>query len=554
MDVLAIPGAPKSWMAHPKEYTGLTDIMYAYASQLWSPDALDKPVSSSQDWYSILYPSTSNSRSDFHLLHHPSPTIDAQHPRESAPVMMNQNRLPGPPMPLMEDGGRFTPLRAEDPRLTGYSQSVSPSTTRLDLNSTLSSNGSTYCDSDIESLDHFDEPISACTMETHAGLVHPTPRSNMLTLPSNSFLSSTEETSSHSFSGVSNLPRDEQSLSNSQFGVANPNIANYPMGIPFNPHPQNTHLAPSIIPQDAKAVNYEEHISWPVCQPSNTTDIWFPTRDLNGSSEDSGWHAHNACSAPWPHNNAYACPTECNQPASHVYGMSSGPPMPSFGHAPVPLVSSAPISHQPYMPTYAPYVSTFEAPPRYHPTPQPTYPPSSQPVSPNTGSGSPGHRTANILGSPSSVSTNEDRSSQQSGEEQSGIETSLHYSDERNKFLIDCKRRGLSYKDIKRVGGFKEAESTLRGRYRTLTKSKEQRVRKPKWQDKDIQLLCQAVCIHAETHGAYHSMTSMNIHMNEPPKVSWKTVAEHIWDNGGSYHFGNATCKKKWCEINNITV
>ncbi|KAH8429950.1 uncharacterized protein LDX57_007623 [Aspergillus melleus] len=34
----------------------------------------------------------------------------------------------------------------------------------------------------------------------------------------------------------------------------------------------------------------------------------------------------------------------------------------------------------------------------------------------------------------------------------------------RNAFLIECKRRGLSYKDIKRLGGFKEAESTLRGK------------------------------------------------------------------------------------------
>ncbi|KAI9040153.1 uncharacterized protein KD926_008476 [Aspergillus affinis] len=56
----------------------------------------------------------------------------------------------------------------------------------------------------------------------------------------------------------------------------------------------------------------------------------------------------------------------------------------------------------------------------------------------------------------------------------------------RNAFLIECKRHGLSYKDIKRLGGFKEAESTLRGRFRNLTKSKDQRVRKPQWHDKDV--------------------------------------------------------------------
>ncbi|KAJ0421098.1 hypothetical protein BJY00DRAFT_283106 [Aspergillus carlsbadensis] len=59
-------------------------------------------------------------------------------------------------------------------------------------------------------------------------------------------------------------------------------------------------------------------------------------------------------------------------------------------------------------------------------------------------------------------------------------------SDARNALLIEYKHRGLSYKDIKRIGGFKEAESTLRGRFRTLTKSKEQRVRKPQWQENDV--------------------------------------------------------------------
>lgn len=69
------------------------------------------------------------------------------------------------------------------------------------------------------------------------------------------------------------------------------------------------------------------------------------------------------------------------------------------------------------------------------------------------------------------------------------IRASLHYSDARNALLIEWKRAGLSYKDIKRIGGFKEAESTLRGRFRTLTKAKEQRVRKPKWLKRDVSKL-----------------------------------------------------------------
>lgn len=68
----------------------------------------------------------------------------------------------------------------------------------------------------------------------------------------------------------------------------------------------------------------------------------------------------------------------------------------------------------------------------------------------------------------------------------SGGGGAFHFSQARNEFLVTCKKRGYSYKDIKRLGGFKEAESTLRGRYRTLTKSKEQRVRKPKWLDNDV--------------------------------------------------------------------
>jgi hypothetical protein len=33
-------------------------------------------------------------------------------------------------------------------------------------------------------------------------------------------------------------------------------------------------------------------------------------------------------------------------------------------------------------------------------------------------------------------------------------------------------------------------------------------------------------------------------------KVQWKKVADYINDNGGSYHFGNSTCKRKWLELN----
>ena len=58
----------------------------------------------------------------------------------------------------------------------------------------------------------------------------------------------------------------------------------------------------------------------------------------------------------------------------------------------------------------------------------------------------------------------------------------------KDEFLIYSKRSGMSYREIRTKGRFKEAESTLRGRYRTLTKCKEQRVRKPQWHAKDVSL------------------------------------------------------------------
>lgn len=56
----------------------------------------------------------------------------------------------------------------------------------------------------------------------------------------------------------------------------------------------------------------------------------------------------------------------------------------------------------------------------------------------------------------------------------------------KDQFLVESKLAGMSYKEIRRKGGFTEAESTLRGRFRTLTKHKADRVRKPEWSDNDV--------------------------------------------------------------------
>ena len=61
-----------------------------------------------------------------------------------------------------------------------------------------------------------------------------------------------------------------------------------------------------------------------------------------------------------------------------------------------------------------------------------------------------------------------------------------HHRDAKDDFLVRSKLAGMSYKDIRRRGNFVEAESTLRGRFRTLTKHKAARVRKPEWTDNDV--------------------------------------------------------------------
>ncbi|KAK0711953.1 hypothetical protein B0H67DRAFT_303856 [Lasiosphaeris hirsuta] len=127
-----------------------------------------------------------------------------------------------------------------------------------------------------------------------------------------------------------------------------------------------------------------------------------------------------------------------------------------------------------------------------------------------------------------------------------------------DEYLIRSKKAGWTYKDIRRRGGFVEAESTLRGRYRTLTKSREQRVRKPAWSDKDLHLLEIAVRILAKPMSGcvaveYPSASVGNGYGVPIPvadlntaRVPWKQVAEYIFSNGGSYRFGNSTCRKRW--------
>jgi hypothetical protein len=57
---------------------------------------------------------------------------------------------------------------------------------------------------------------------------------------------------------------------------------------------------------------------------------------------------------------------------------------------------------------------------------------------------------------------------------------------EDDKILLKMKSDGYTYKDIRKKLGRQVAESTLRGRYRSLTKPRSARLRAPKWQEVDV--------------------------------------------------------------------
>ena len=87
-----------------------------------------------------------------------------------------------------------------------------------------------------------------------------------------------------------------------------------------------------------------------------------------------------------------------------------------------------------------------------------------------------------------------------------------------NAFLVSAKIGGMSYKQIRETGNFHEAESTLRGRFRSLTKDKHDRVRKPMWRGVDARLLIEGVGRLADS-GLTRGIVDVG-------KVPWKKVAE----------------------------
>ncbi|KAI9707417.1 MAG: hypothetical protein M1836_000378 [Candelina mexicana] len=159
-------------------------------------------------------------------------------------------------------------------------------------------------------------------------------------------------------------------------------------------------------------------------------------------------------------------------------------------------------------------------------------------------------RRRNILDEP--VTVRGSKSSSRSVNPTSATVGNAYRRRSKDAFLVRSKSAGMSYKEIKARGHFTEAESTLRGRFRALTKNRKQRVRKPEWTDRDIELLLAAVEALTEDVSPSRTPNSSRCRArgsSKPPKIPWKQVADCIASRGGSYHFGNATCRKKWDEI-----
>ncbi|KAF8539514.1 hypothetical protein BDD12DRAFT_837429 [Trichophaea hybrida] len=68
------------------------------------------------------------------------------------------------------------------------------------------------------------------------------------------------------------------------------------------------------------------------------------------------------------------------------------------------------------------------------------------------------------------------------------VEAASEKCEHNDRMLVYYRKQGLSYKTIKTKLNLEEAESTLRGRYRTLTKPKNERLRKPMWSEEDVRL------------------------------------------------------------------
>ncbi|KAI6360605.1 hypothetical protein MCOR25_006690 [Pyricularia grisea] len=104
-----------------------------------------------------------------------------------------------------------------------------------------------------------------------------------------------------------------------------------------------------------------------------------------------------------------------------------------------------------------------------------------------------------------------------------------------NLFIHEMREEGLSFREIQAAGPFVQAESTLRGRYRTYVTDKALRPRKAEWTAADDVFLWDAVR-HYRRVGR-HSRSD---------HIPWQKVRDYIFEAGGTHKFWSASCHKRW--------
>ncbi|PCG90836.1 Hypothetical protein PENO1_097080 [Penicillium occitanis (nom. inval.)] len=134
----------------------------------------------------------------------------------------------------------------------------------------------------------------------------------------------------------------------------------------------------------------------------------------------------------------------------------------------------------------------------------------------------------------------------------------------KDRYIVRGKQLKLSYGQIKAIAGWRDAESTLRGRYRNFTKAKHERVRKPVWHEIDKRLLIKVVMKYARDSlnrmpaGGRNGITGhhpgMRYTVQTLPEgteayIPWRDVAKRMVAWGGTYEFGASTTKRKWFEL-----
>ncbi|KAF7563981.1 hypothetical protein G7046_g103 [Stylonectria norvegica] len=147
---------------------------------------------------------------------------------------------------------------------------------------------------------------------------------------------------------------------------------------------------------------------------------------------------------------------------------------------------------------------------------------------------------ASAIPAPAPSSTEGGESSSQAEASDNQAAARLNLAEKRrlgDEFIVRCRLQGISYKRIKVLGKFTEAESTLRGRYRAKTKPKHERPRRPTWANKHLNALIAAVFkVQSRSIGGCAG------------RLRWGLVAREVKARTG-YGFGFAACRKKWEQL-----